>query len=175
MAENGNGNGNGNGKSMWVPMSVCSAVLLTIGGSFGSAYVRDQNRTEARVAVLETALVQAAEERGSTRQTLAEIKSLAITNRDNIVASFKELDSKLQREQQLIEATLRTENVNLDKRLQGEIATVSAAIGDRITQTAGRTSAIEEWMRTTANNRWTKEDHQRFEDKLGLKLTKDQP
>lgn len=139
---------NGNGRSMWAAMSICSGVVLAIGGAFGSSYVRDQTRTEARVTELEDARVEAAYSRGKTDQRLDQIQALAETNRDNITLSFKELDSKLQREMNLADATIEGGLRDLDGRLQDEIRVSRDTRKEQIDAVVKRLEILEGWMRS---------------------------
>lgn len=133
---------------MWAAMSICSGVVLAIGGAFGSSYVRDQNRTEQRVTILEDARVDAAYSRGKTDQRLDQIQALAETNRDNITLSFKELDSKLQREMNLADATIEGGLRDLDSRLQHEIIVSRETRMEQLAALIERLEILEAWMRS---------------------------
>lgn len=168
-------NGNGNGKAAAVGV-IPAGVVLVICGAFSSAYVRDQNRLEARTTALETARIDLAESLGRIEQRLDQIESLALTNRDNIQARYSELDTALQREMRLINDTTRVDLVNLDERLQAEITRSAMQDQDQADGLRQRLEEIEKWKTAFALLVWTEDDQRQFAAQMGLKLrTPEQP
>jgi hypothetical protein len=124
----------------------------------------------ARVRVLEEARVADAREAGAFGERLNHIEELAKANRTRVEAAFLELDTKLQREMALADATIAESLDNLDSRLQGEILSNVTQRLDQIRGLQEQISALERWRVETSMNRWTKDDQRDFEDRLRLIL-----
>lgn len=179
MSETGN---NGNGKtSIAFLLTVIGALAAlaalgqqAIGNSNAERKSADDAMGESvrlnrdRISLLFDAREKDAYARGVTDNRLDQLQGLSVTNRDNIVSSFRELDSKLQREMALMVETINAGLKDLDARLQGEIAVSRQTREDQIGELRDRLNMLETQAAAVAGNRWTKQDQERFEDQLGV-------
>lgn len=152
-----------NGKSLWTAAGVCSGVVLTIVSGIGAAvergYSRDRTEANERIQAIEAGNIDRAALLAALEERVEHVRALAHANRERVEAAFLELDTKLQRELNLADDTLRAELVNLDARLQSEIA-----------NNARRMDGLDGWAREAANTMWTRPDQDRFEAQAGLML-----
>jgi len=133
----------------------------------------DGNRE--RIKQLEDARVEMAYQRGVSDQTLNQLSDKADTNSERITESFKELDSKLQREQQLIEAKLLETITATDKRLQDEIARGQRERHEALDALRAELAKVAEQVRANTGAIWTRDEQATFERQMGLVLERAKP
>ncbi len=181
-AANGNGNGRGAREVVAYLFAAFSALtaIATLGKSAIDDVEADRTAGDAALATelraardavgdLVAAREQDAYHRGVTDQRLTQLAELSATNAANLQAAFRELDTKLQREMQLADETIRAGLVDLDSRLQGEIAVSRAQRAEALAELQRRLDDLEERERRADAAAWTRDDQRRFEDLLGVR------
>jgi hypothetical protein len=162
------------GRTQWSALASWAGIILAIvggvGGAILSGYTRDQGRLEGAVGTLDMARIDAARESGGTQEKVHAVEDRTLRNRDRIEAASKELDDKLQREMRLIDETTRSQLEALDHRMQNEVALMIAAQTQKIEQLGERFDVQESWIKSMVAERWTKPDHQRFEDEIKARI-----
>lgn len=155
MAENGNGNGRSNG---WAGVTPAAVVFLLLGGISSvvfSGFATD--RAEQWQAI--RAITDGQNSLDAIVERVQQVKDMALANKARIEAAFLELDTKLQNELRLADATLDTQINNLDRRLQQEIGNNARSL-----------VSLDEAIRDIRATAWTNADHAEFERKAGLSL-----
>ena len=152
-----------NGSSVWAAASICSGIVLALGGAFGQSYVRDQNRMEHAIREIQSQREGEATERGRVLERIEHLDDLASANETAIREGIIGLDTTLQREMRLLDTAMQVQLDDLDRRLQTEMATVFAEHRERI-------DTLRAWVDRISPLLWLVSDQERFEDMLGVRL-----
>lgn len=103
------------GRTEWSVLAGWAAVILTIvgmvGGSVGFSIARNADRLEGQVSGIQARELGLAFERGKLAERI-----------DNHGEALTQLDTTLQREMRLLDSAMEAKLIDLDARLQGEIA-----------------------------------------------------
>lgn len=141
-----------NGKSGgWLPAGTVLALLGSIGGVSYTQYAADRQQDRDDIKALQTAQVSAAHWDGTSSERIAHVESLSQVNRERIEAAFLELDTKIQREFNLADDTLRSELRSLDERLQEEIGRSALERQASIGKLWDEVLRLREWIDTNRN------------------------
>ena len=126
-----------NGKSVWVAAASVGGLILAIvgavGGALGTGYMRDQERIEANLALLNERALRNAQTIGEQTERLTRVDALV-----------RDLDVSLQREMRTLDAAMEVRIVDQDRRLQSEISRSAAERHEQIQAIRNATMRFED-------------------------------